>query len=534
MILDAGIGLAPVPAFICKGYNTKGKAMDESNDTFYDTDGFTGPRTLGELGFDRPYRAGQFKQKKYTSNRCGVLEHRLCIAYYAMAVTPWKDGITREAPICTTNPVLVEKLGGKKNVQRAVRWLVDSGFLKVADHGFYLVGSRARRFYVNHAAIKCWVSALKELGILPRKYSIKWFGLTERERVKAMASIEKKAAKYKSVSEWKKKADSVEMFKKCHIPLVRKYGITHTQMRAYICHKAIANTPIYTCTQALVHTQVCGVAAEEEEGKSLSHMGTLRDADYGEFESESPKIAHFGPLDNSRSLDLLSDILHPHVHVHGGFVTGISYRVYSKIALLKNKGGDTSRKDALDGIFGKGNWYCHDEHASIHHQTRCLNDGIWYDNGFMDIYGSIHKAVYGCEMGTDRPEHKLNLNRVAFEHSARSYAAHRMRSEGSTGDERRFDLIDEYERLMGAYEGVCGKPVGKAIFAIESLFMVQLQVNLLERGILSANVYDALYMSRCGRYSDEELEEIVRVESRRAWYDAVLPFRDTYSREAVA
>ena len=215
---------------------------------------------------------------------------------------------------------------------------------------------------------------------------------------------------------------------------------------------------------------------------------------------------------------------HPRLRVSSNAVVRrVSYRVYSGAALLKShdtrdhgKWETSERKLALDGLFGVGGYERIDRHASIHHLTLCLNEGRYFDNRSVDIYGSLHRDAFGYDL-RNKPGFKKLVNRIYFTPSERLYACQVMRSEGSLDEARRAELVEEHRSLTEAYIGRCGKPLGAEIFAYESLLMALVQYRLLERyGLRSCNIYDELVVERGGR-THEELVELVETISREVF-----------------
>ena len=500
---------------------------------------FTGERKLSDLpGFRQKYRPLEFG--RLVSNRRNALEDRLTFAYWAMARSSDKDGKTTDVPLGLLSPALVAKWGNATlpRAQRARNWLTENGFLLLSNGGSYFIGSKSQTFYVNHAKIKAWVRFMREKGILPSGNAWKRTveDPTPRFTEKAVQKVKKAVEAHKSVREWDATVQGAVMGKKLHIPLIRKYRLSHAEQLAYIVSIAEANTPIYgyVSTKATEYNQLC----TKEPPYHLLSLYNPKIADSGSNSQEMPdftpqKFCNFsGKVYNPLDLHC-----RPHVKIsRNSTVTGVSFRVYSGVALLPShnkkdhgKFEGSERQSVLDGMFGEGGYVRLDRKCSISHLNYCLSMGRYFENGISDIYGKVYRRAFGCDLlPEERPAFKLTTNRVFFTQSDRLYACQVARKEGSLKDElRRAELAAEFRSLRSAYEDICGKPVGVPIFFFESLLMVLVQLRLLkDYGLRSANVYDELVVEHGGIYSETELKAIVEAESREA-FSELLQFYDT-------
>ena len=499
---------------------------------------FTGERMLSDLpGFRQKYRPMEFSG--LVSNRGNALEDRLTFAYWAMSRSSDKDGKTTDVPLGLLSPALVAKWGDATlpRAQRARNWLVENGFLLLSNGGSYIIGNKSQTFYVNHARIKAWVKYMRENGILPSGNAWKrsFDDPTPRFTEKAIQKVRKAANAHKSVKEWDDKVQSAVMGKKLHIPLIRKYRLSHAEQLAYIVSIAESNTPIYgyvssKCTE---YSRLCTEAPSY-------HLLSLYNPKIADSNSNSQEMTDFTPQKfcnfSGKVYNPLELHCRPHVKIaRNSTVTGVSFRVYSGAALLpshnrKDHGRfeGSERQSVLDGVFGRGGYERLDRKCSISHLNYCLSMGRYFENGISDIYGKVYQKAFGCDlMPSERPSFKLTTNRVFFTPSDRLYACQVARNEGSLRDElRREELAAEYRSLRSAYEDICGIPVGVPIFFFESLLMVLVQLRLLkDYGLRSANVYDELVVEHKGLHSGAELKAIVEAESR-AVFSELLQFYD--------
>lgn len=508
---------------------------------------FTGEKPLSELpGFRPRYRQAEFAG--LVSTRGHSLEDRLTFAYWAMSRSSNKNGKCKDVPLALLAPALVAKWDKTTlpRAQRARNWLTENGFIILSNSGSYVIGNKSQTYYVNHAKILAWVGYMRSRGLLPKGRA--WERTYESPKVieKATKKVEKLAKKHVSMAEWKAIADKAVMGEKLHIPLFKKYELTHEQQLAYITSAAITNTPIFsaaltacnhynsllhpTYTVTVTTTSATRVGSDEPSYRLLSVYNPKN----GDSESISQEIAKINPPENREKFyevyKLLGLHCRPHVHVSANaIVTGVSFRAYSGATLLsshnrRNRGKfeGSDRQIALDSAFGRGNYCCIDRSCSISHINMCLTWGCYIPNGVVDMYEILYrKGVGGDLLPEKRSAFKKTINRVFFTKSARLYSSQVARSEGSYRDGYyRCVLEEEYESLRWAYDHYCGKPLGVPIFFFESLLMVLTQTYLLEHyGLRSANVYDALYIENGnGRYTAEDLKEMMEKAS-----DAVFP-----------
>lgn len=520
---------------------------------------FTGERKLSELpGFRQKYRPAEFG--RLVSNRGNVLEDRLTFAYWAMSRSSDKDGKTTDVPLGLLSDALVAKWGkaALPRAQRARNWLVENGFLLMSNDGSYSIGNKSQTFYVNHAKIKAWVKFMRQRGILPSGNAWKRTldDPTPKFTEKAVQKVEKAVRAHKSMMDWDKEVQAAVMGKKLHIPLIRKYRLTHAEQVAYIVSRAVSNTPIYgnvsaKCTeysQLCRHVSAATNPAGIREGEAKAsvppyHLLSLYNPKIADSGSNSQEMPDFTPQKFCNFSEKVYNPLDLHCRPHAKIarnstVTGVSFRVYSGAALLpshnrKDHGRfeGSERQSVLDGVFGKGGYERLDRKCSISHLNYCLSMGRYFENGISDIYGQVYRKAFGCDLlPEERPAFKLTTNRVFFTPSDRLYACQVARNEGSLKDGlRREELAAEYRSLRSAYEDICGRPVGVPIFFFESLLMVLVQLRLLkDYGLRSANVYDELVVEHKGLYSGAELKAIVETESREV-FSELLQFYDTDS-----
>ena len=508
---------------------------------------FTGTKTLQELNFRQRYRIAEFGCRHYTYNRKGRLEKVCIYLEWVRSRSSNRKGVCTDVPLELEATALKLKGFSTKDAERLRRWANENKFIVCANNGDYVPHERAKTYYVNHARINAFFALLRKKGLLPKGSSWKLNAESEKVQKKAVAKSERVAGKVMSESEWLESVRGVRMFTDLHIPLVRKYGISPEERGAIILHFAKKNTPIYiatndTCTA--FNQLICSKCRDTQAQQPQSRAHYQNPAGIQQtqqppshklppsFDENEPFLAN---LKQNRQFQqeisahfsqtpLEGLVCRPKLRVSSNAVVRrVSYRVYSGAALLKShdthdhgKWASSERKVALDGLYGDGGYERIDRHASIHHLTLCLNDGRYYDNRAMDIYGSVHRDAFGYDLCNKGGFKKL-VNRIYFTPSERLYACQVMRSEGSLDEARRLELIEEHRSLTEAYIGRCGKPLGAEIFAYESLLMALVQYRLLERyGLRSCNIYDELVVERGGR-THEELVELVETISREVF-----------------
>ena len=508
---------------------------------------FTGNRTLQELNFRQRYRIAEFDCRHYTFNREGRLEKVCVFLEWARSRSSNRNGVCTDVPLELEATALKLKGFDKKTTENLRRWANDRKFIVCANGGDYVPFNRAKTYYVNHARINAFFSLLREKGMIPK--GSRWKSNAESEKVqeKAVAKSERMAGRALSEAEWLESVRDVRMFTDLHIPLVRKYGISPEERGAIVLFFAKQNTPIYTATNdtcAAFNKLICSksfynnntttpytTSTQHVTRTSTTQPAPTHKVPNLECENE-PFLAN---LEQNRQFQqkisarfsrtpLEELVCHPKLRLsNNAVVRRVSYRVYSGAALLKShdtsdhgKWETSERKLSLDSLYGVGGYARIDRHASIHHLTMCLNEGRYMDNRAVDIYDSLHKDAFGYGL-QDKKVFKRLVNRLYFTPSERLYACQVMRSEGCFDEARRAELVDEYRRVMDAYEGRCGKPLGATIFAYESLLMTLVQYRLLERhGLRSCNIYDELVVEK-GGYTQEQLVELVEGISREVF-----------------
>lgn len=505
---------------------------------------FTGTKTLQELNFRQRYRIAEFDCRHYTYNRKGRLE-KLCIYLeWVRSRSSNRNGVCTDVPLELEAMALNFKGFSKKDAERFRRWSNENKFIVCANGGDYVPHDKAKTYYVNHTRINAFFSLLREKGLLPKGSKWKLNAESKKVQERAVAKSERVAGTVLSESEWLESVRGVRMFTDLHIPLVRKYGISPEERGAIVLFFAKQNTPIYTATNDTCTAFNQLICSKSCVTHTLQSTLTHQDPPSPPGTTAAPPPPHkvtpslnenepnLANLERNRqfqqkisarfSQTLLQELVcHPKLRVSSNAVVRrVSYRVYSGAALLKShdtrdhgKWETSERKQVLDTLYGVGGYERIDRHASIHHLTLCLNEGRYFHNGAMDIYGSIHRDAFGYDL-CDKGGFKKLVNRIYFTPSERLYACQVMRAEGSHDDARRAELMDEHRSLTEAYEGRCGKPLGAEIFAYESLLMALVQYRLLERyGLRSCNIYDELVVEKCGK-TRKELVELVEDISR--------------------